>query len=167
MAGVDFQKIHFKSVMLVLLFVVSLWAPVVSLPLGEDSLERVSVLLIAPYLESGYGHDIGSSTIDVDGLVQAEVREESMFDMWLTTEFNTSSTEHHGTPDMKLTRHDMEHYCWSTEEGLFEPPPIDQMAIDHHWWTRLHHPMPPTWWIAPSPSPPMNVFVCSTPTVPT
>ena len=73
MAGVDFQKIHFKSVMLVLLFVVSLWAPVVSVPLGEVSLdEGQPVLLTAPYsLESGYGHEIGSSTIDVDGLVQA------------------------------------------------------------------------------------------------
>ena len=136
MAGVDFQKIHFKSVMLVVLFVVSLWAPVVSLPLGEDSLqEGQPVLLTAPYsLESGYGHDIGSSTIDVDGLVQAEVREESMFDLWVTTEFNTSSTEHHGTPDMKLTRHDMEHYCWSTEEG---PVRTATHRPNGHWTTTL------------------------------
>ena len=136
MAGVDFQKIHFKSVMLVLLFVVSLWAPVVSVPPGEDSLDEAQpVLLTAPYsLESGYGHDIGSSTIDVDGLVQAKVREESMFDMWVTTEFNTSSTEHHGTPDMKLTRHDMEHYCWSTEEG---PVRTATHRPNGHWTTTL------------------------------
>ena len=119
MAGVEFQKIHLKSVLLVLLFVVSLWAPVVPVHSDRASLEESNnVLQTAPYsLESGYGHDIASSTVDVDGLVQAGVREESMFDMWITTEFNTSGTEHHGTPDMKLTRHDKEHYCWSTEEG--------------------------------------------------
>jgi hypothetical protein len=119
MAGVEFQNIQFKSVMLTLLFVVSLWAPVVSQQPEQDTLDEAnSVLQSAPYsLESGYGHELGSSTIDVDGLVQVGVREESMFDMWITTEFNTSTTEHHGTPDMKLTRHDKEHYCWSTEEG--------------------------------------------------
>ena len=120
MAGVEFQKIHFKSVLLVLLFVVSLWAPAVPVESDIDTLEESkSVLKTAPYsLESGYGHDLGSSALDVDGLVQVGVREESMFDMWITTAFNTTSGEHHGTPDMKLTRHDKEHYCWSTEEGF-------------------------------------------------
>ena len=119
MAGVEFQNIQLKSVMLTLLFVVSLWAPVLSQQPEQEPLDEAhSVLQTAPYsLESGYGHDLGSSTIDVDGLVQVGVREESMFDLWMTTEFNTSSSEHHGTPDMKLTRHDKEHYCWSTEEG--------------------------------------------------
>ena len=87
MAGVEFQKIHLKSVLLVLLFVVSLWAPVVPVHSDRASLEESNtVLLTAPHtLESGYGHDIASSTVNVDGLVQAGVREESMFDMWITT----------------------------------------------------------------------------------
>lgn len=119
MAGSGFQRIHLKSVMLALLFVVSLWAPVVSVQPSEAVLDEAGdALLTASYsLESGYGHDLGSSTIDVDGLVQADVRDESMFDMWFSTTFNTSNSEHHGTPDMKLTRYNKEHYCWSTEEG--------------------------------------------------
>ena len=119
MAGGKVQNLQFKSTLLVLLFVASLWAPMLAQESAEDTLtEGTGVLNTAPYgLASGYGHDIGSTTVDVDGLVQASVREESMFDMWVSTAFNTSSTEHHGTPDMKLTRYDKEHYCWSTEEG--------------------------------------------------
>ena len=119
MAGGKVQNLQFKSNLLVLLFVASLWAPMLAQESAEDTLaEDTGVLNTAPYgLASGYGHDIGSTTLDVDGLVQASVREESMFDMWVSTAFNTSSTEHHGTPDVKLTRYDKEHYCWSTEEG--------------------------------------------------
>ena len=66
---------------------------------------------------SGYGHDFAGTTITFDGMENAVVKEESMFDYWHSQELNNSSTENHGTPDLKLTRHDKEHYCWSTEEG--------------------------------------------------
>ena len=119
MADGTFQNIHFKSVFLVALFVLSLWSPALSVETPADDLQSQPIIAqSAPYaLESGYGHDLASTAIDVDGLVQVNVREESMFDMWITTAFNTSTNEHHGTPDMKLTRHDKQHYCWSTEEG--------------------------------------------------
>ena len=55
---------------------------------------------------SGYGHDFAGTTLDVDGLVQVSVREESMLDLWSNEVLNLSFGEHHGTPDMKLTRHD-------------------------------------------------------------
>ena len=61
--------------------------------------------------------DLAGSLIDADGLVQATVREESMLDVWQTEVLNVSFGEHHGTPDMKLTRHDKAHFCWSTQEG--------------------------------------------------
>ena len=117
MADGNFQNIHFKSVFLVALFVLSLWSPALSVETPADDLQSQPIIAqSAPYaLESGYGHDLASTAIDEDGLVQVNVREESMFDMWITTAFNTSTNEHHGTPDMKLTRHDKQHYCWSTE----------------------------------------------------
>ena len=40
-----------------------------------------------------------------------------MLDVWQTEVLNVSFGEHHGTPDMKLTRHDKAHFCWSTQEG--------------------------------------------------
>ena len=40
-----------------------------------------------------------------------------MLDLWSTEVLNLSFGEHHGTPDMKLTRHDKAHFCWSTQEG--------------------------------------------------
>mgnify|MGYP001161365262 FL=1 len=119
MAGHGFFKDGMKSVLLVLLFVLSLWSPFLAVPdeaLSED--EPPTVALSGPFAQtSGYGHDLAGGTIDVDGLVQVTVREESMLDMWTSEMLNLSFGEHHGTPDMKMTRHDKTHLCWSTEEG--------------------------------------------------
>ena len=108
-----------KSVLLVMVFVLASLSPMlmVQQPPNEQ-LEAIKVARNSPFsLASGYGHDIAGTTVSIDGLDNAVVREESMFDYWISTELNNSSVEHHGTPDMELTRHDMEHYCWSTEEG--------------------------------------------------
>ena len=119
MSDASAQSFHAKSVLLVLLFLLSIASPIVPASGPSDILEQASPSArMAPFnLASGYGHELAGTTVTVDGLDNALVREESMFDYWITTELNNSSTEHHGTPDMKLTRADMEHYCWSTEEG--------------------------------------------------
>ena len=80
---------------------------------GKDVSQKSSLYTTA----SGYGHDFAGTTFTFDGMENAVVKEESMFDYWHSKELNNSSTEHHGTPDLKLNRHDKEHYCWSTEEG--------------------------------------------------
>ena len=56
-----------------------------------------------------------------------------MFDMWISTAFNTSTNEHHGTPDMKLTRHDKQHFCWSTE-GPVRTASTDQTVNGARPW---------------------------------
>ena len=119
MADAGFQKNGTKSVLLVLLFVLSLMGPLFSANLSNGSLdEPESVQFSGPFsASSGYGHDLGGMAIDVDGLVQVAVREESMLDLWSSHTLNLSYGEHHGTPDMKLTRFDKTHLCWSTEEG--------------------------------------------------
>jgi hypothetical protein len=119
MADVGFQKNGTKSVLLVLVFVLSLMGPLFSANLSDVSLDEPDVVQFSgPFsVTSGYGHDLGGMAIDVDGLVQASVREESMFDLWSSETLNLSYGEHHGTPDMKLTRFDKTHLCWSTEEG--------------------------------------------------
>ena len=108
-----------KSVLLVTLFLISLCSPLLSNPSGMDELtDEPAVSLNAPFtLTSGYGHDLAGTAVNVDGLQNAVVREESMLDYWISSELNNSSFEHHGTPDMELTRHFNEHYCWATEEG--------------------------------------------------
>ena len=108
-----------KSVLLVLLFLCSLATPLAP-PAAtmEELAPHPDVRLNAAFsLTEGSSHEFAGTAISVDGLDNAVVREESMFDYWISTELNNSSTEHHGTPDMKLTRSDKEHYCWSTEQG--------------------------------------------------
>ena len=119
MADEGFQNNGMKSVLLVLIFVLSLWAPVLAVNDLQDPLENPPARgFTGPFsLESGFGHDIGGTTIDIDGLVDVSVREESMLDMWNTEALNLSFGEHHGTPDIKLTRSDKTHFCWSTHEG--------------------------------------------------
>ncbi len=119
MADVGFQKNGTKSVLLVFIFVLSLMGPLFSANLQDGSLDEPKVVQsTGPFsASSGYGHDLGGMAIDVDGLVQASVREESMFDLWSSEILDLSYGEHHGTPDMKLTRVDKTHLCWSTEEG--------------------------------------------------
>ena len=113
------QSLHIKSVLLTTVFLLASLGPMLAVPAPPQTLdEPQDVRRNAPFsLASGYGHDLAGTTVSVDGLVGAVVREESMFDYWHTLELNNSSVEHHGTPDMKLTFHDNEHYCWSTEEG--------------------------------------------------
>ena len=119
MAANDFQNKGGKSIGLVVLFLLSLLSPLLMNPADAPSLEGPGeVGFSGPFTQaSGYGHDIAGSAIDVDGLVGATVREESMLDLWQTEGLNVSFGEHHGTPDMKLTRHDKAHLCWSTQEG--------------------------------------------------
>ena len=119
MAANDFQNKGGKSIGLVVLFLLSLLSPLLMNPVDTPSLEAAGeVGFSGPFTQaSGYGHDIAGSAIDVDGLVGATVREESMLDLWHTEGLNVSFGEHHGTPDMKLTRHDKAHLCWSTQEG--------------------------------------------------
>lgn len=119
MSGGHTSNFQMKSGLLVFLFLAALCSPMMENPSLIDALEDdPDVRRNAPFsLSSGYGHDLAGTTVNVDGLVNAVVREESMFDSWMSHELNNSSVEHHGTPDMELTRHDNEHYCWSTEEG--------------------------------------------------
>ena len=119
MAADIFQNKGGQSVGLVVLFLMSLLSPLLMNPVGEPSLDESDEMSFSgPFTQSsGYGHDLAGSVIDVDGLVGATVREESMLDAWQTEMLNVSFGEHHGTPDMKLTRHDKAHLCWSTQEG--------------------------------------------------
>ena len=113
------QISHLKSVFLALLFLCSLAAPLSPSAPPVEVLEDIQDVRLntAFAATEGSSHDFAGTSISVDGLQNAVVREESMFDYWISTELNNSTTEHHGTPDMKLTRYDREHYCWSTEEG--------------------------------------------------
>ena len=113
------QNLHLKSVLLTAVFLLASLGPMLAMPAPVETLDEPhDVRHNAPFsLTSGYGHDLAGTSVSVDGLDGAIVREESMFDYWHATELNNSSSEHHGTPDMKLARHDKEHYCWSTEEG--------------------------------------------------
>ncbi len=114
------QKILRQSLALVLCLVLSSWSMAFTSPSFETLLEDAaspSMRTGSFNLTSGYGHDIAGSAISVDGLDMATVRPESLLDYWWSEELNNSSVEHHGTPDMTLTRHNNEHYCWSTEEG--------------------------------------------------
>ena len=113
------QFSQLKSVLLTALFLCSLAAPLAPNTPAEQELKDLRhVRLNAAFsLTEGSSHEFGGTLVNVDGLENAVVREESMFDYWISTELNNSSLENHGTPDMKLTRYDREHYCWSTEEG--------------------------------------------------
>ena len=108
-----------KSVMILMLFLLTSLSPMVNHHDGEvlgDSFENPQ--FSSPFtLSSGDGHDFAGAVISFDGLESATVRDESALDYWTSVELNNSSVEHHGVPDMKLTRHFTEHYCWSTEEG--------------------------------------------------
>ena len=119
MATGDFQNNGMKSIGLVVLFLLSLLSPLLMTPTSSPSLDEADAPgFTGPFTQtSGYGHDFAGTTLDVDGLVQVSVREESMLDLWSTEVLNLSFGEHHGTPDMKLTRHDKAHFCWSTQEG--------------------------------------------------
>ena len=108
-----------KRVLIFLLFLLTSFSPMVTYQGGEifeESPENPQSS--SPFtLSSGDGHDFAGTVISFDGLESAVVREESALDYWANVELNNSSVEHHGVPDMKLTRHNSEHFCWSTEEG--------------------------------------------------
>ena len=90
-----------------------------------------SVQFSGPFsASSGYGHDLGGMAIDVDGLVQVAVREESMLDLWS----NHPQSLVRRTP--RYARHvgafDKTHLCWSTEEGTVGQPFIAQRGLVQH-----------------------------------
>ena len=136
MAANLFQNNGSKSVGLVVLFLMSLLSPLLMNPAGEYSLDESDEIgFSGPFTQpSGYGHDLAGSVIDVDGLVGATVREESMLDLWHMEALNVSFGEHHGTPDMKLTRHDKAHLCWSTQEGTVRTAVYQPTGV---WTTSL------------------------------
>jgi len=109
-----------QSIVLVGFFLLSICSPMVG-PVHQEApvLDKArSVQFSSPFTaESGYGHDFGGMTVNYDGLDQAMVRQESVIDQFSLdlTMFNTS--EHPGTPDVKLTRYAKQHWCWSTQEG--------------------------------------------------
>ncbi len=119
MSGARFGTPVQKSVIIFLLFLLTSLSPMVNYKgaeLFEASPETPQSS--SPFtLTSGDGHDFAGTVISFDGLESGTVREESALDLWSNVELNNSSVEHHGTPDMKLTGSDSEHFCWSTEEG--------------------------------------------------
>jgi len=119
MSGARFGTPMQKSVMIFLLFLLTSFSPMVNykgVEIFDESTENPQST--SPFtLSSGDGHDFAGTVISFDGLESGTVREESALDFWSNVELNNSSVEHHGTPDMKLTRSDNEHFCWSTEEG--------------------------------------------------
>ena len=86
MATGDFQNNGMKSIGLVVLFLLSLLSPLLMTPTSSPSLDETEAPgFTGPFTQtSGYGHDFAGTTLDVDGLVQVSVREESMLDLWST-----------------------------------------------------------------------------------
>lgn len=108
-----------KSVLMIICFFLASMSPLLSpdivSELGDNPLQSS---FSSPFNQtSGYGHDFASTTISFDGLDEATVRDESILDLWVSEELINSSTEHHGTPDVQITRMGKHHYCWATEEG--------------------------------------------------
>ena len=109
-----------QSIVLACLFLLSLLSPMASplQPSVTELGEELQVQSSSPFTaQSGYGHDFGGMSVTYDGLDQALVRQESLLDQFTldVTAFNTS--EHPGTPDVKLTRYAKQHWCWTTQEG--------------------------------------------------
>ena len=109
-----------QSIVLACLFLLSLLSPMANplQPSATELGEEMQVQSSSPFTaQSGYGHDFGGMSVTYDGLDQALVRQESLLDQFTldVTAFNTS--EHPGTPDVKLTRYAKQHWCWTTQEG--------------------------------------------------
>ena len=96
MASGVFQNNGTKSIALVLIFFFALDTVFLCSRTSKPRLRTPHSRFGGPFHpESGYGHDIGGTTVDVDGLVQASVREESMLDLWTSETLNVSFGEHH------------------------------------------------------------------------
>ena len=107
-----------KTAMLVMLFILSSWMPMISYPLEEKLEDVTDSSSSSPFTTvSGSSHDFAGFTLNFDGLENATVRQESMLDLWESEVVMNSSGEHFGVPDLKLTRSTREHYCWTTLEG--------------------------------------------------
>ena len=115
------ERMLFKSVLstgLVLLMVLQLMAPfAVQSERSESVLEE---LLDAEYTlpeNLEHGHDLGGQLIDLEGMTEVLVRQDSSIDMWMREHLISGDSSNLSTPSVYFAENGSSYYCWMNDLG--------------------------------------------------
>ena len=115
------ERTLFKSVLssgLVLLMLLQLMTPLAShtMPsesvLGEDNLLEYTLPS-----ELEHGHDLAGQTIDLEGMTELLVRQDSSIDMWMSEVLVSGTPSDLSRPSVYLAENGSSYFCWMNNLG--------------------------------------------------
>ena len=140
------ERMLSKSVLstgLVLLMLVQLLAPILSQSTSSEPLltEESSVEYTLPN-NLNHGHDLGGQTIDLEGMTELLVRQDSSIDMWMKEVLVPGASGELSSPSVFLAENGSSYFCWMnnlgevrmgvlTSGGIFTDSVIDTVDVTH------------------------------------
>lgn len=64
-----------------------------------------------------FGHDLGGQNIDIEGMSNLVVRQDSSIDNWMTEMLHDNASTNLSEPDMYLTEDGTVYLCWMDSTG--------------------------------------------------
>ena len=140
------QRMLSKSVLsagLVLLMLAQLLAPIVSQSMPSEQVLSGSKSIeytLPTNLE--HGHDLGGQTIDLEGMSELLVRQDSSIDMWMSELLVSGTSSNLSSPSVYVAENGSSYLCWMngegevrmgvfTSEGVFSDLMIDSVSTSH------------------------------------
>ena len=115
------ERMLFKSVLstgIILLMLLQLMAPMAShsAPSGLVLEEELYVEHTLPEnLE--HGHDLGGQNIDLEGMTEVLVRQDSSIDMWMSELLVSGDSNNLSTPNVYFAENGSSYFCWMNDMG--------------------------------------------------
>ena len=137
------ERMLFKSVLssgLVLLMLAQLMGPIVSHSTSvQPVLSEESPINSTLPSNLQYGHDLGGQTIDVEGMSNLLVRQDSSIDMWMSEVLVSGTSGDLSPPNVFLAENGSRYICWMnglgeihmgvlTSSGAFSDSIIDYVS---------------------------------------
>ena len=109
------ERMLFKSVLstgLILLMLLQLMAPLASQSSFSDSVLE-DVLYVEHTLPENleHGHDLGGQNIDLEGMTEVLVRQDSSIDMWMSELLVSGDSSNLSTPSVYLAENGSSYFC--------------------------------------------------------
>ena len=115
------ERTLFKSVLssgLILLMLLQLMTPLASHTMPSDSVlsdENVPEFTLPSELE--HGHDLAGQTIDLEGMTEVLVRQDSSIDMWMSEVLISGTPSDLSRPSVYLAENGSSYFCWMNNLG--------------------------------------------------
>ncbi|CAI8294281.1 MAG: Alpha-agarase [Euryarchaeota archaeon UBA443] len=115
------ERTLFKSVLpvgLALLMLVQLMAPITSQTMtSEPVLSEDSTIDYTLPSNLDHGHDLAGQTIDLEGMTELLVRQDSSIDMWMSEVLVSGDSNNLSEPSVYLAENGSSYFCWMNDQG--------------------------------------------------